>query len=99
MIEMEGVPLELEKLERMLILRTIICEIDLNFLDVSDLEKILYTADELEIGLKPYDVEGLYNSEYDKIKEIYTKWKNDIIERYQKMRNIFIELYMIGEDW
>lgn len=98
MIDMDKVPGELKKLERMLILRTIICEVDMNYLDKADLENILYAADELKVGLKPVDLDDIYNSEYDRIKEIYCDWKNDIVERYEKMRNIFMELYMIGED-
>lgn len=67
--------------ELIIILKTEICRVNLNFLDKGDLEEIeevMYDMG-LEEHFTDYDLEGLYNSNYDKIEEIYEQWKDEVI--------------------
>ena len=78
--------------ERIIILKTIIFDVNLNFLCLNDLEKISETAYNLEIELpiNTVDEEGdeinslesLYDSQYEIIKKIYKEWCNIVYEMF-----------------
>ena len=77
----------LKDFERIVELKSEIFGIDLNFLDLGDLERIQeYEADlELEI-LTYFDLDEIYNSEYDKIEEIYNQWCDEITEEVNRFK-------------
>lgn len=87
----------LEDFERIIILKTLIFDIDLNFLDLESLEKIDIEAYQLEIENFPqYDLEGMYNSQYDEIEEIYKVYKKFITTEYWRLKRKIEKL--IGDD-
>lgn len=67
------------KFERIVILKTLIFDIDLNFLDESDLNKIaIYACDmEIDLNFKLYD--KLDYPKYDELREVYEEWRDDIV--------------------
>ena len=83
--------------ERIIILKTLIFDIDLNFLDLESLEKIDIEAYQLEIENFPqYDLEDMYNSQYDKIKEIFENYKKFVTTEYWRLKRKIENL--IGDD-
>lgn len=66
-----------------------IFRVNLNYLDKGDLESINELAYDLGIEeyLTYYDLDDIYNSEYDRIKEIYNQWCIDIMEIFEKVRD------------
>ena len=83
--------------ERIIILKTLIFDIDLNFLDLESLEKIDIEAYQLEIENFPkYDLEDMYNSQYDEIQEIYEVYKKFITTEYWRLKRKIENL--IGDD-
>lgn len=60
---------------------------NLNYLDTLDLEQIEELSVDLGIDdyLTYYDLDDLYESEYDKIKCIYKQWCDDIIAAYDSI--------------
>lgn len=83
--------------ERIIILKTLIYDIDLNFLDLEDLEKIDIEAYQLEIENFPqYDLEGMYNSQYDEIQEIFENYKKFVTMKYWRLKREIENL--IGDD-
>lgn len=75
--------------ELIITLKREIFRVNLNYLDKGDLEGINELAYDLGIEeyLTYYDLDDIYNSEYDKIKEIYNQWCMDIMEIFEKVRN------------
>lgn len=80
---------DIAELERITILKTEIVRIDLNFLDKENLEEIEEIAYDLGIEeyLTEFNIEGLYNSEYDKLCIIYKQWYNDILNAFENINN------------
>ena len=80
---------DIAELERITILKTEIVRIDLNFLDKENLEEIEEIAYDLEIEeyLTEFNIEDLYNSEYDKLCTIYKQWYNDILNAFENINN------------
>lgn len=76
----------LDLLENVIILRTIANDVDYNFIGVNDLEKIALEAEYLDIILPEYDLEGLYNSQYDDIVAIHKDYLKTINEAYEELR-------------
>lgn len=76
----------INEFERLVILKTVVCDVDLNFLDIGDLEKIDEYAYDMEIELPEADLEGLYNFQFDEIKNIYNSWKDYIFKRYEEIK-------------
>lgn len=83
----------LKDFERITELKSEIFRVDLNFLDLGDLETIQeYEADlGLEV-LTYFDLEEIYNSNYDKIEEIYKQWCNEILEETKRLKTIIDNL-------
>ena len=78
----------LRKFEDIIIVRTIIFDVNLNFLCLDDLNKIADIADECKIDLNHIDLlEDMYNSEYDKIRDIYDEWREDVVYMYNDIKN------------
>lgn len=77
----------LNDFELIVSLKTKIFDVNLNFLDLEDLmeiEEIAYDSG-LEDVLTDYDLENIYNSEYDKIEEIYQQWCQDIFDAFDNI--------------
>lgn len=77
----------LNEFELIVSLKAKIFDINLNFLDLEDLmeiEEIAYDSG-LEDILTDYDLESIYNSEYDKIEEIYNQWYQDIFDAFNNV--------------
>lgn len=67
------------KFERIVILKTLIFDIDLNFLDESDLNKIATYACDMEIDLNFKLYDKLDYPKYDELREVYEEWRDDIV--------------------
>lgn len=67
------------KFERIVILKTLIFDIDLNFLDKSDLDKIAEYAYDMEVDLNHLLYDKLDYPTYDELREVFEEWKNDIV--------------------
>jgi len=75
--------------ELIAILKTEIFRVNLNFLDKGDLEEIeevMYDMG-LEKYFTDYDLESLYNSDYDKIKEIYEQWSDEVLDLFDNIQS------------
>lgn len=75
--------------ELIITLKEEIFRVDLNYLDKGDLENIDELAYDLGIEdyLTHYDLDDIYNSEYDKIKKIHNQWCIDIMTKFEKVRD------------
>ena len=83
----------LKEFELVITLKGEIFRINLNFLDKEDLENIAELAFDLGIDnyLTYYNLEPIYNSQYDKIKNIYNQWCKDIIKIFEKLEKELTE--------
>lgn len=83
----------LKEFELVVTLKSEIFRVNLNFLDINNLEQIQELAIDLEIDnyLTYYDLESIYNSEYDKIENIYNQWCEDIIKIFKKLEKELTE--------
>ena len=73
----------LKEFELVITLKSEIFRVNLNFLDINNLE--------LDNYLTYYDLESIYNSEYDKIENIYNQWCEDIIKIFEKLEKELTE--------
>ena len=75
---------ELLEFELIVTLKAKIFDINLNFLDIVDLVLIEELAIDLGIDniLTYYDLEPIYDSEYEKVECIYKQWCEDIMYKY-----------------
>lgn len=81
--------------EEIIVLKTLMNRIDLNFLSKEDLEYIAEYIDEngISIDLEYVDMlESLYNSQYDEIEDIYYSWFESINKRYNEVKNGLLKL-------
>lgn len=81
--------------EEIIVLKTLMNRIDLNFLSKEDLEYIAEYIDEnnINIDLEYVDMlESLYNSQYDEIEDIYYSWFESINKRYNEVKNGLLKL-------
>lgn len=78
--------------ESLIVLKTMMDSIDLNFISVTDLEEIALYAEELDIHLKEVDLDDIYNSDYKLITEIYDEWFEGINNRYLDIKNGLLKL-------
>lgn len=78
--------------ESLIVLKTMMDSIDLNFISVTDLEEIALYAEELDIHLKEMDLDDIYNSDYKLITEIYDEWFEGINNRYLDIKNGLLKL-------
>lgn len=68
--------------ESLIVLRTLMDSVDMNFIGIGDLEEIDGYAKELDIDIKYVDLESMYNWEIDSILDVYNEWYDNINDRY-----------------
>lgn len=81
------------KFENIVTLKTIMDNIDLNFICLNDLDKIANIANELDIDLNCIDYDNIeYNSQYQDICDTFTDWFEDINTMYLDLREKLLQL-------
>ena len=78
--------------ESLIVLKTIMDSVDMNFIGVGDLEEIDGYAKELDIDIKYVDLESMYNWEIDSILDVYNKWYENVNDRYLEVKNGLLKL-------
>ena len=78
--------------ESLIILKTIMDSVDMNFIGIGDLEEIDGYAKELDIDIKYVDLESMYNWEIDSILDVYNKWFENVNDRYLEVKNELLKL-------
>lgn len=73
--------------ESLIILRTLMDKVDLNFIGIEDLKEINGYARELNIDIKYVDLENMYNWEIDSILDVYNEWYDNINDRCLEVKN------------
>ena len=73
--------------ESLIVLRTLMDSVDMNFIGIGDLEEINGYARELNIDIKYVNLESMYNWEIDSILDVYNEWYDNINNRYLKVKN------------
>lgn len=76
--------------ESLIVLRTLMDSIDMNFIGIGDLEEIDGYAKELDIDIKYVDLESMYNWEIDSILDVYNEWYDNINNRYLEVKEQLI---------
>ena len=78
---------DLIEFELIVTLKGKIFDVNLNYLDTLDLVLIEELAIDLGIDniLTYYDLEPIYESEYEKVECIYKQWCKDIIDAYESI--------------
>ena len=76
--------------ESLIVLRTLMDSVDMNFIGVGDLEEIDGYAKELDIDIKYVDLESMYNWEIDSILDVYNEWYDNINDRYLEVKEQLI---------
>lgn len=80
------------KFENIIVLKTIMDSIDLNFIGTEDLERIADDAENLGIDLNCIDLDNIYDSEYDLIEDIYREWFDDVNTMYLDIKEELLKL-------
>lgn len=78
--------------ESLIVLKTIMDSVDMNFIGIGDLEEIDGYAKELDIDIKYVDLESMYNWEIDSILDVYNKWYENVNDRYLEVKNGLLKL-------
>lgn len=74
--------------ESLIILKTDMDNIDLNFICINDMEKIIENADELDVDLNCIEYDKIeYNTQQKELIEIYYDWYEDINTMYLDIKN------------
>ena len=76
--------------ESLIVLRTLMDSVDMNFIGIGDLEKINGYARELNIDIKYVNLESMYNWEIDSILDVYNEWYDNINDRYLEVKKQLI---------
>lgn len=76
--------------ESLIVLRTLMDSVDMNFIGIGDLEKINGYARELNIDIKYVNLESMYNWEIDSILDVYNEWYDNINNRYLEVKEQLI---------
>ena len=76
--------------ESLIVLRTLMDSVDMNFIGIGDLEEIDGYAKELDIDIKYVDLESMYNREIDSILDVYNEWYDNINDRYLEVKEQLI---------
>ena len=76
--------------ESLIVLRTLMDSIDMNFIGIGDLEEIDGYAKELDIDIKYVDLESMYNWEIDSILDVYNEWYDNINDKYLEVKEQLI---------
>ena len=77
----------LDEFERIVILKTLIFDVDLNFIGENDLNKIISEANTMEVDLNCIKYDELDYFTYDELIEIYEEWRDDVIFMFDDIRN------------
>lgn len=81
------------KFENLVVLKTIMSNIDLNFIGTQDLGNIIEIADELDIPLNYIDYDNIdYNDQYQDICDVYMDWFDDVNAMYLDVKNGLLKL-------
>ncbi len=81
------------KFENIVTLKTIMDNINLNFICLDDLDKIANIANELDIDLNCIDYDNIeYNSQYQDICDTFTNWFEDVNIMYLDLREKLLQL-------
>lgn len=81
------------KFENLIVLKTIMDNIDLNFIGTQDLDNIIEIADELSIPLNCIDYDNIdYNDQYQDICDVYMDWFDDVNTMYLDVKNGLLKL-------
>lgn len=81
------------KFENLIVLKTIMDNIDLNFIGTQDLDNIIEIADELDIPLNCIDYDNIdYNDQYQDICDVYMNWFDDVNTMYLDVKNGLLKL-------
>lgn len=79
--------------ENLVVLKTIMDNIDLNFIGTQDLDNIIEIADELDIPLNYIDYDNIdYNDQYQDICDVYMDWFDDVNTMYLDVKNGLLKL-------
>ena len=78
--------------ESLIVLKTIMDSVDMNFIGIGDLEEIDGYAKELGIDTKYVDLESMYNFEIDSILDVYNDWYENVNDRYLEVKNGLLNL-------
>ena len=78
--------------ESLIVLKTIMDSVDMNFIRIGDLEEIDGYAKELGIDTKYVDLESMYNPEIDSILDVYNDWYENVNDRYLEVKNGLLNL-------
>lgn len=77
----------INEFERLVILKTIVFDvIDVHEVEIKDLEKINKYAYDMEIELPQADLDKLYNFQFSEIENIYIKWRDYVLKRYEEIK-------------
>lgn len=77
--------------ESLIVLKTLMDSVDMNFIGIGDLEEIDGYAIELDIDIKYVDLESMYNWEIDSILDVYNEWYDNINDRYLEVKKQLIQ--------
>lgn len=80
------------ELESLIVLKTIMDSVDMNFIGIGDLVEIDGYAKELDIDIKYVDLESMYNWEIDSIIDVYNRWYENVNDRYLEVKNGLLKL-------
>lgn len=81
------------KFENLVVLKTIMDNIDLNFIGTNDLDNIAIIANDLDIDLNFIDYDHIeYNDQYQDICDVYMDWFDDVNTMYLDVKNSLLKL-------
>ena len=78
--------MELDLLENVIVVETVCGAINLNFIGVQDLQNVACLAEELDIELPEYDLDSLYNDDYDELINIHKEYMTTLNEAHYELR-------------
>lgn len=79
--------------ESIIIIRTDMDNINLNFICIDDLEKIVDVATELDIDLNCLEYDKIeYNTQQEQLTKVYYDWYEDINTMYLDIKNSLLRL-------
>ena len=82
----------INEFEKLIILKTIVFDVvDAKEVEIRDLEKIESYAYDMEIELPEADLDELYNFQFSRIEEIYIRWRDYVLERYEEIKKELLE--------
>lgn len=76
--------------ESLIILRTLMDNVDMNFIGIGDLEEIDGYAKELGIDTKYVDLESMHDKETGCVFDVYNEWYDNINDRYLEVKEQLI---------